>query len=275
MIGAATVTTAVPVLPSLVAVIVAEPVATAVSRPLVLTVATAGALLVHVTERPVNTFPLASLSVAVSCCVAPGFWLTVAGLSDTDATGAITVTFATPLTPSLVAVIVAEPVVTAVSRPLLLTVATTPLLEAHATARPDSTFPLASFRVAVNCCVPPGFWLTVAGLSDTDATGAITVTFATPLTPSLVAVIVAEPVVTAVSRPLLLTVATVGVLLVQVTERPVTTFPVASLSVAVNCCVPPIIWLTLPGVTVTDATGAGTVLATRSVAIVRLSTHIV
>src|SRR6266545_2388688 len=189
--------------------------------------------------------------------------------------GAATVTTAVPVLPSLVAVIVAEPVATAVSRPLVFTFATAGALLVHVTERPVNTFPLASLSVAVSCCVAPGFWLTVAGLSDTDATGAITVTFATPLSPSLVAVIVAEPVVTAVSRPLLLTVATVGVLLVQVTERPVTTFPVASLSVAVNCCVPPIIWLTLPGVTVTDATGAGTVLATRSVAIVRLSTHIV
>ena len=110
-------------------------------------------------------------------------------------------------------------------------------------------------------------------------TGAVMVTLAAPVIPSLVAVIVAEPAAIAVSSPPALTVATAGALLVQVTERPVSTFPLASLSVAANCCVPPIVWLTLAGVTTTDATGAGTLppppLATRSVAIVRLSTHIV
>src|SRR3989442_12537765 len=39
--------------------------------------------------------------------------------------------------------------------------------------------------------------------------------------------------------------------------RPLSILPLASLRVAANCCVPPIVWLTLPGVTATDATGAG------------------
>jgi hypothetical protein len=50
-------------------VIVAEPAATAVTSPLPFTVATAGALLAHVTTRPVSGFPLASCGVAVSCAV--------------------------------------------------------------------------------------------------------------------------------------------------------------------------------------------------------------
>jgi hypothetical protein len=58
----------VPLTPSLVAVIVTgPPVATAVTRPLTSTVATARLLELHVTVRPVSTLPAASLVTAVSC----------------------------------------------------------------------------------------------------------------------------------------------------------------------------------------------------------------
>jgi hypothetical protein len=58
----------VPVFPSLVAVIVTgPPAATAVTRPLPSTVATAALLVLHVTVRPVSTLPAASLVTAVSC----------------------------------------------------------------------------------------------------------------------------------------------------------------------------------------------------------------
>ena len=63
---AATAIAAVPPRPSLVAVIVALPAATAVTSPLALTLATAGALLAHVTTRPDSGLPLASVGVAVS-----------------------------------------------------------------------------------------------------------------------------------------------------------------------------------------------------------------
>jgi len=61
----------VPLCPSLVAVTVALPAVTLLSRPLPLTDATAGLLEAHVTGRPVRAFPLASLRVAASCCVVP------------------------------------------------------------------------------------------------------------------------------------------------------------------------------------------------------------
>src|SRR4029077_2765779 len=66
-----TVTAAVPLCPSLVAVMVAEPPATPVTSPLPFTVATAVLLLAQVTTRPDNGLPLASFGVAVSCTVAP------------------------------------------------------------------------------------------------------------------------------------------------------------------------------------------------------------
>src|SRR5437899_460684 len=78
--GAATVAAAAPLCPSLKAVIVAAPVAIPVTRPVLLTVATAGALLAHVTVRPVSGLPLASFGVAVSCAVAPTSTLGAAGL---------------------------------------------------------------------------------------------------------------------------------------------------------------------------------------------------
>src|SRR6266487_3748023 len=83
----ATVTAAVPLIPSLVAVIVAEPAATAVTRPLAFTVATAALLDVQVTVRPVSELPAASFSAATNVRVLPPKRLAVAGLTVTDATG--------------------------------------------------------------------------------------------------------------------------------------------------------------------------------------------
>ena len=56
----------VPLCPSLVAAIVAEPAATPVTRPLTDTVATAALLVAHVTARPVRAVPLESSGVAVN-----------------------------------------------------------------------------------------------------------------------------------------------------------------------------------------------------------------
>jgi len=67
--GAVTVLTAVPATPSLVAVRVAVPTVTPVTRPLAETVATALLLVVQVTVRPVRRLPFASRRVAVSCAV--------------------------------------------------------------------------------------------------------------------------------------------------------------------------------------------------------------
>jgi hypothetical protein len=68
---ALTVTAAVPVLVSLVAVIVALPAATAVTRPDDETVLTAVLLELHVTIRPRSTVLFASRVTAASCIVAP------------------------------------------------------------------------------------------------------------------------------------------------------------------------------------------------------------
>jgi len=85
-------------------------------------------------------------------------------------TALVTVTVAASCTPSLVALIVAEPTATAVASPLPSTV-TPALFDAHVIARPVSVLLLASFNVAANCCVAPTVRLGLGGLIVTDATG--------------------------------------------------------------------------------------------------------
>src|SRR2546426_7240339 len=121
--GAVTVIAPVPDFASLVAVIVAEPTVTPVTTPLPFTVATPLLLLAQVTVRPANALPAASLGDAASCTVPPTSTPADAGVTTTDATGVLATTIAAvPLRPSLVAVIVTEPVATARTRPLELTV---------------------------------------------------------------------------------------------------------------------------------------------------------
>src|SRR5207247_7978643 len=84
-----TVIVALPLCPSLVAVIVAEPAAPPVTSPLALTVATAVLLLAHVTARPANGLPFASFGVAVNRTVCPPCSDAAAGLTVTDATSTV------------------------------------------------------------------------------------------------------------------------------------------------------------------------------------------
>src|SRR3989442_15083640 len=70
----------VPLFPSLVAVIVADPATTPLTNPLAQTLATAALLLAHVTTRPLRAVPFASFGVAVNWVVAPTARLAVAGL---------------------------------------------------------------------------------------------------------------------------------------------------------------------------------------------------
>jgi hypothetical protein len=243
----------VPILASLVAVIVTgPPAATAVTKPVVLTVATAPLLEDHVTARSVSTAPFASLVTAVSCCagVIPNTKLADEGLTVTVATGTgltmITGVVA-PGADSLTAVIVAVPAPTAVTvivAPLdvltelaVLTERTAGSLETQLTGRPDRVVPFPSLGVAVSTCAAPTT-IGVAGMeSVTVATGAsVTVIDDVPVLVSLVAVIVTgPPAATAVTKPVVLTVATALLLEDHVTVRPVSTAPFASLVTAVSC----------------------------------------
>src|SRR5438309_7057800 len=260
-----TVIAAVLLCPSLVAVIVTAPAATPVTRPVEDTVATAGALDAQATDRPESTLPAASFRVVVSCTVAPTSTTAVAGLITTEATGTFaTPTLAVPLRPSLVAVIVTDPAATPVTSPVADTVAIAAFELVQLITRPLSTLPAASLVTALSCVVAPTKTFAVAGLTVTDATGTLdTVTAAVPLCPSLVAVIVTDPTATPVTRPLADTVASATFELVQLITRPLSTFPAASLGVAVSCTAPPTYMLGALGLMVTDATGT---LATETVA---------
>src|SRR5438093_631609 len=167
-----TVIVAVPLCPSLVAVIVAAPAVTPVTSPLPLTVATAVLLLAQLTGRPDNGLPFASLGVAASCTVWPTCTDADAGLTATDATGTlVTKIAAVPLFPSLVAVSVAAPTATPVACPAPFTVATAGLLLDQVTVRPPSGLPNASRVIAAYCAVCPTPIVAVAGVTLTDATG--------------------------------------------------------------------------------------------------------
>src|SRR2546426_5589442 len=153
--------------------------------------------------------------------------------STTEALGGVTVMADVPLCASLVAVIVAEPAATPLTSPLPLTPATDVLLLDHATTRPVSGLPLASFGVAVSCTVWPCGTLAEGGLTVTEFTATfVTVIAAVPLCPSLVAVIVADPGAMPVTLPFTSAIATDGLLLAHVTVRPVSGLPFASFGVA-------------------------------------------
>src|SRR5207249_8317509 len=127
-----TVTLAVPLCPSLVAVIVTGPPGpTPVTSPLPFTLAIALLLDCQVITRPVNGLPLASRGVAVSCTVCPIATVPALGVTVTAATGAtVTVTLAVPLCPSLVAVsVTGPPGPTPVTSPLPFTLAIALLLD--------------------------------------------------------------------------------------------------------------------------------------------------
>lgn len=198
--------------PPIVAVSLSVPTATAVTSPLAETVATEAVALDQVTARPLRAFPLASYAVAVSCTVWPGVTDAVAGVTRTEATAASeTVTVAVPVLPPLAAVIVALPAAAAVTSPELLTETTLLLLLDHVMLRPASTLPFASLSVAVSCAVPPTTRLVVVGVTVTEDTAAgdaaATVTWAVPLMPPLDAEMMAAPTATAVTTPLVDTVA--------------------------------------------------------------------
>jgi hypothetical protein len=255
----ATLTVALPDFPSLVAVMVAVPGATAVTTPLADAVAIELLLDVHVTGRSVTTVLFTSVTTAVSGVFCPTVRLAVVGWTATLPTGAgVTFTVELPLFPSTVARIVAEPGVNAVTTPVVETDATRVLLDVQATGRSVTTVPLASVTVADSAAVWPTCRLAFAGWTVTLATGTgVTMTPALPLLPSLVAVIVAEPTDSAVTTPAELTVATAGLLDDHVTRRSVTVVPLASLTVAVSVVVVPTTRLFVAGAMVTLPTGTG------------------
>ena len=117
------------------AIMVVVPTATAVARPLLLTVATDGLDELQLTCE-VRSFvvPSENVPVAVKGWVAPSLILGVGGVRDMeDNVPVVTVRVVLPEILPKVAVMVVVPVATAVARPLLLTVATDGLDEFQVT----------------------------------------------------------------------------------------------------------------------------------------------
>ena len=134
-----------------IAWIVAVPLPTEVTRPADETVATVVSEDAHVTVAPDISVPAASFTVTLNVTVS-SMLVKVFVLGDTvtvDATW-LTVTEAVALSEPEVAVIVAVPSATEVTRPASETVATVVSDEAHETVAPDIVLSLASFTVAVS-----------------------------------------------------------------------------------------------------------------------------
>ena len=151
-----------------------------------------------------------------------------------------------------VAVMIAEPTVTAVVRPPVLTVATAVFDEVQVTEMVISwVVPSENVPVAVNCWVAPTDRLGLDGVTAMDDRVAeFTVTVVLPEIVPEVAVMVVTPVVRAVARPLLLTVAIVVSEELQVTCVVISwVVPSAYVPVAVNCWVAPPGMFGLAGVT--------------------------
>src|SRR5882762_8404601 len=164
--------TAVPLLPSLVAVMVAVPPDWPMTRPPPLTEATDVLLLAQVMTRPVSVPPTESLVTAASSWVAPTRIVADAGFTVTVATGTLmTAMVALPVLPSLMAVTVADPAALPVTRPLALTAATAGALLAQVTMRPLRGAPLESWGAAASCKVAPSRRLATVGVTTTAATG--------------------------------------------------------------------------------------------------------
>lgn len=253
-----TVTTAVPDLPSLVAVIVMLPGANAVTRPAADTVATDGFDDPQITERPVRVPPVPSLGTAESAKVVPTTTLLELGETTTEATGAaVTVTVEIAERPSIVTSILAVPTPIPVTTPAPETVATAGAVVDQLAGRPARELPPASLAVATIVRVAPISNETDVGVTTTDHTGTTdTVIDEVPRTPSEVAVTMAVPGATAVTRPVPDTVATAGVPEPHRTERPASGAPPASFGAAVSWAVAPTVSDDAAGDTVTEATGA-------------------
>jgi hypothetical protein len=251
-----TVRVALPVLPSLIAMICTVPGATAVTTPEVETVAIEELPEVHVAVRSVRILPEPSRIVAVACVVCPAVMLVEASETVTSATGTgTTVMSDVPVLPSLAAVTVAVPIASADTKPLELTLAIDGASENQVTVRPVSMLVAASRVSAASCFVLPTTTFADPGVTTTAATLAITLSALVPVCPPLEARICAEPEATAVTRPLVETVATAALSVVQVIVRPVSGLPFASRTIAVAWVVWASVMVAEASVTLTDATG--------------------
>ena len=150
------------------------------------------------------------------------------------------------------AVIVAVPSATAVTRPEASTVAIAASLDAHENSALATAYPLASNAKASSRSVSPSaVMVAFGGPTTTDDTVCVTVTAVDPEADPAVAIIVATPLPAAVTKPTASTTATPGALLVQTTVTPGMTrafwsrTSAASVTVASNAVSSPVAGVTV------------------------------
>jgi hypothetical protein len=147
---------------------------TALTTPLCDTL-TSGLLDAQKRERPGSGALPASRAVPTSVIVAPSTTVAGDGASVIEAIGtAVTLIVAVPLTPSVVAVIVADPDATPATTPNVLTVTFAGVDDVHVIVRPAvgrGVVPSAAKRLTVICCVCPTATVAVAGLIVSSPTG--------------------------------------------------------------------------------------------------------
>ena len=168
-----------------------------------------------------------------------GLTVTLTELTVGGRTGAVTVTEALPVFPSLVARIVEVPAAIAAIVPEALIVAIDGTELDQAMVRPVRTLPCASVSVTTAWDCPPT--ATVLGVTTTDTAaiagggGVAIASVDAPDTPSAEAMMVTLPEPIAVTTPAADTVASVGSTLDHWTVRPVSVLPAASRRVATAC----------------------------------------
>src|SRR5687767_4725884 len=140
------------------------------------------------------------------------------------ATDEVTVTVAVFPIPAAVRVIWAVPGASPVTSPFAETAATMGLLVNQRCASAVDTRPCASYAAPLSCKVEPTATLPVAGVMSTRVIvpplAGVTVTLEVAVFPAVVTVIVAEPGLWAIMRPVLLTETTDGALLVKLNVAP-------------------------------------------------------
>jgi hypothetical protein len=246
--------------PSATAVMVADPFASAVTRPDELTVAMLSSDDDQANILPTIVLSSASHALAVSCTVSPNETrVSLAGVTSTVAASWSTVIEAEPETDAAEAATEAVPVPTAVTSPELLTVTTPSSDETQANVALAIAFPLASCALAASCTVSPSDVSDAeSGATSTLAGVWSTVIDAAPDTPAVEAVTVAVPFSPALTSPDEFTATQSSSDDDHVKETPAIVAPLASRAVAASCTVSPSeTSVPVAGVTTTDATVGG------------------
>ena len=165
------------------------------------------------------------------------------------------------LTPSASAVTRATPLSTAVTTPSASTVAMLGSADVNVTVAPATSRSSASFAVAVSVpCAPIADRVSAVGVTSTEVTTCATVMVALPVTPAVVASILADPFATAVTTPAEVTVATPLADEIHVNVWPETVVPFAPRALPLSDTGSPSeTSVALPGDTTTDTTSSGPV----------------